>query len=134
MKEKKILMIDDDDINNYIAEEWIKTNYQDKASLRVFSDAEEAVDFLRTCPEQNYPDLIMCDLKMPSFDGFEFVELYEKEFYTQHHDTKIVILSSSIKKDDIQKAKEYPSVVDFVPKLSVQDNFKHIFTQYLSST
>lgn len=132
MKEKKkILMIDDDDINNYIAEEWINTNYHDEADLMVFSDAEEAVDFLRTCPEQTFPDLIMSDLKMPSFDGFEFIELYEKEFYSQHPDTRIVILSSSIKKDDIQKAREYPSVIDFVPKLSVQDNFKHIFTQYL---
>lgn len=132
MKEKKkIVLIDDDDINNYIAEEWIKTHYQDKADLMVFSDAGEAVDFLRTNTEQTFPDLIMCDLKMPSFNGFEFVEQYEKEFYPQHPETRIVILSSSIKKDDIQKSRAYPSVIDFVPKLSVQDNFKHIFTQYL---
>lgn len=131
MKEKKkILMIDDDEINNYIAEEWVNTNYQNVASLIVFSDAEEAVAHLRTCPEQDFPDLIMCDLKMPGFDGFEFIEQYEKEFYHQHQDTKIVILSSSIRKDDIKKSKEYISVVDFVPKLSIQDSFKHIFTEY----
>lgn len=131
MKKKKILMIDDDDINNYIAEQWIKTSYEDTVSLMVYPDVEGAIQFLESCPKQDFPDLITCDLKMPGFDGFEFVEIYEEEFFRRYPDTRIVILSSSIRKDDMEKAKSYASVIDFVPKLSVQDNFKHIFSQYL---
>ncbi len=130
---KEILMIDDDEINNFIADEWIKTNYVDIINLTAYADAEHALDHLRTCPVASFPLLIMCDLKMPGLDGFEFVEWYEKEFYQQYPQTKIVILTSSIRKDDEKRVKQYKSVADFVAKLSVQNNFRYIVESYLNS-
>lgn len=128
---KKVLLVDDDEINNYIAEEWIKTTYPDQVELLTFLDAEQAIQYLDTCERNNFPDLILCDLKMPAFDGFEFIELYEEEFFQQYPSTKVFILSSSIRKDDEEKAKSYPSVSGFIPKLSIQDNFQHIFNHHL---
>lgn len=128
---KEILMIDDDEINNYIAEEWIKTHYEDLIHLTAYADAEFALDHLRNCPAERFPVLIMCDLKMPGLDGFEFVEWYEKEFYPTYPDTKIVILTSSIRRDDEKRVKQYVSVADFVAKLSVQNNFRYIIESYL---
>lgn len=130
-QKKKILLIDDDEINNFIAEEWIKTSYPDQVELLTFLDAEKAIQYLDTCKGNNFPDLIMCDLKMPTLHGFEFIELYEEEFFQQYPNTKILILSSSIRKDDEDKAKSYQSVSGFIPKLSIQDNFQHIFNHHL---
>lgn len=44
-----------------------------------FRDPEKALDFMRTSP----PDLILLDIKMPKMDGFQFLEILEKEKLTR---------------------------------------------------
>ncbi|MEM9674238.1 MAG: response regulator [Cyclobacteriaceae bacterium] len=128
---RKILLIDDDEINNFIAEEWLKSNHNE-TQLFAYSNVEDALVYLRSSTDEEYPDLILCDLKMPMYDGFEFIELYENEFYPDHPNTKLVVVSSSLRKQDINKAKGYQSVSDFVAKHSIQENFRFIFENYLN--
>lgn len=125
----RILSIDDDEINNFVAEEWLKSNTV-HTDFVAFTSAEDALQHLRSCTKAVYPHLLLCDLNMPMYDGFEFIELYENEFYPEYPETKLVVLSASLRKQDIDKAKSYPSVSDFVAKNSVQQNFEHILEQY----
>ena len=125
----RILSIDDDEINNFVAEEWIKSNTR-QTEFTAFTSAEDALQHLRSCTKAVYPHLLLCDLNMPMYDGFEFIELYENEFYPNYPDTTLVVLSSSLRKQDIEKAKSYPSVSNFVAKHSVQQNFECILEKY----
>ena len=125
----RILSIDDDDINNFVAEEWIKSNTE-QTEFMAFTSAEDALQHLRSCTKAVYPHLILCDLNMPMYDGFEFIELYENEFYPDFPETKLVVLSSSLRKQDIDQSKSYASVSDFVAKHSVQKNFEYILERF----
>jgi CheY-like chemotaxis protein len=64
-----------------------------------------------------YPQLIFLDLNMPVMGGWEFLDCFSKEDYrTQFKDCKVIVLSSTIDPDDINKAKTYPMVLDFLSK------------------
>ena len=63
-----------------------------------------------------FPDVIYVDLNMPVLNGFDFIELYEQEFLRDHPDSKIYMLSSSLRPEDKKKAMNYKCVKDFVSK------------------
>jgi CheY-like chemotaxis protein len=59
---------------------------------------------------------------MPVKNGFDFIEEFEKGFLPQHRDTKIFMLSSSLREEDKQSAMIFESVADFVNKNEI-DSF-----------
>ena len=112
----QVLLIDDDEINNFTVEavlgkvDFIK-GYEIKES------GWEALDYLKRCEEEGqFPDLILVDINMPEMDGHEFVERYEAVFWQKHPTTKISMLSSSISESDRKKSMAYSSVSEYAFK------------------
>jgi CheY-like chemotaxis protein len=114
---KKHLLIDDEEIFNYIQSEVIH-NLRPEDEVVCHSSATDALHFLRTCIKNNekWPDFIFLDIRMPEMNGFEFLE-HLKEFDTTLFDsTKIYMLSSSLDERDVQRALSYPFVKGFREK------------------
>lgn len=117
-----ILCIDDDPITLMLCKMVIK-----KASFSneiiTAKNGEEALNYFNRFKETNTndqsskkPQLIFLDLNMPVMGGWEFLDSFSKVKYSDFNTTKVIILSSTIDPDDLEKAKKYPMVLDFLSK------------------
>ncbi|WP_304198481.1 response regulator [Flavobacterium alvei] len=115
----KILCIDDDQITLMLCKMVIaKASFSNEiATAKNGEDALNFFDILKTSDKNIIkPELIFLDLNMPIMNGWEFLEAFNTEKYAEFHNTKIIILSSTIDPGDLEKSKKFPLVIDFLPK------------------
>jgi CheY-like chemotaxis protein len=114
---QSVLLIDDNEIDNFINERMISTSGFSKQVI-VKNSCDAALDYLKNHQDDliNLPDVIFLDLNMPGKDGFAFLNEFEKLSPTARGKCKIVVLSSSISPDDINKASTNPYVFKYVNK------------------
>jgi CheY-like chemotaxis protein len=99
-------------------------------------NGEEALKFFNTikysntnsAPNKN-PQLIFLDLNMPVMGGWEFLDLFIRDDYSDFNTTKVIILSSTIDPADIEKAKTYPIIIDFLSKPITQSMLEYVKTK-----
>ena len=112
---KKILLVDDDATTHYITEKVLRQSGAEVDLLKAWH-GREALDIVReVCQNEECPELILLDIKMPVMDGFGFLEQLQKAADLSTTTIRIVLLSSSTHYLDMAKAKEYP-VIGFVEK------------------
>jgi CheY-like chemotaxis protein len=103
-KIKSVLLVDDDNINNFINERLIKklamTQY-----VNIAVNGEEALDFLKkkNSSKEPMPELILLDINMPVMDGFEFLKEYEKLDLPDKEKVVITMLTTSTNPGDMDK-------------------------------
>ncbi len=111
-----VLLIDDNEIDNFINERMI-TSSRFAEKVEVKNSADAALNFLRGLKEgDTIPEIIFLDLNMPVKDGFAFLIEFDQMSEFIRANTKIVVLSSSISPDDINKASTNPYVIKYVNK------------------
>ena len=104
---KKIYLIDDQPISNFITKKLLEIEGFEGA-VKDFTDPTEA---FQNVAEDN-DALIFLDLNMPGMNGWDFLDAMKaKDIYH-----KIIILTSSTSKVDIEKAQEYPCVIKYMVK------------------
>lgn len=113
---RKVLLIDDNEIDNFINERMI-TSSGFSTEVIVKNSADAALDFLKSLTNtSDFPEIIFLDLNMPVKDGFDFLIEYETVADAIKNFSKIVVLSSSISPEDINKASTNTHVFKYVNK------------------
>lgn len=119
MNYKKICLIDDDKMQHWLNGKIIH-NIDQTIEIYNYSNAEAALNDLKNNAIK--PDIIFLDINMPMMDGWEFLE----EASTQNLEIPIQMLTSSIDKNDYEKARKYEVVKGFLHKPLKQETLESI--------
>ncbi|RYD91592.1 MAG: response regulator [Sphingobacteriales bacterium] len=121
-----VLLVDDDEINNFISIKLIKKAILN-TDITACLNGKFAIDQLLAKDPNDLPDYILLDINMPIMNGWEFLDEYNRLNIDPLQKTKIYIISSSVFSNDISKAKSYPLVQDFISKPLNVERIKEIF-------
>ena len=109
--------MDDNEIDNFINERIISSSgFCDQIIVR--NSADGALNYLREISgdENKIPDFIFLDLNMPVKDGFGFLADFDGLGDSIKGKSRVVVLSSSISPEDINKASANPYVFKYLNK------------------
>lgn len=113
----KLLCVDDDPITLMLYK-MVIAKAEFASSVDTAQNGEEAIAYFDGLLESGgeFPKLIFLDLNMPVMGGWEFLDLFSSQKYSAFHTSKVIVLSSTIDPQDIEKSKSYPQVIDFRSK------------------
>jgi len=122
----KVLLIDDDEASTFLSE----TILQDMGAateIEIATDAFAACDLVKN---KNCPDIIFLDIRMPRMDGFGFLDRLAKMGACGR--TKVIMLTSSYRKEDKEKALNYSNVLDYFEKPLTEQIVEKVREEYYS--
>ena len=124
---KNLLLIDDDLIYTFVFPELVSQSGKVE-HFHIENDGLNGLKYLQSC--QEYPDLILLDLKMPVMDGFGFLEEYGQHFAHKLPNTIVVVMTSSIRQKDREEVMKHAFVSDFLSKPITESLLDHISEKY----
>ena len=114
---KKVMVIDDNEMDLYISKRIIERHAFAEEVL-LMESAKDALAFFEANADnvENLPSLIFLDINMPDMNGFEFLEAYNALSETVKRNSIIMMLTTSVHDEDIQRADKCPYVRNYLNK------------------
>lgn len=122
-----ILLVDDDDVTNFLSKEMLRL-YMASPTIDIALNGQEAIDFLLSNADdpEKIPDLILLDINMPIMDGWDFLAEFDKINRPGFEKINIIMFTSSVYYEDIDRARTYASVRNIYSKPLDEQKIKEI--------
>lgn len=116
-----VILIDDNFIDNFVHKKLLGS-IKIANQFHEFTKPTDAINYLKLFKgfsdesHKNFVDLIFLDLNMPIMDGFKFLEEFKIMCNHIKPKTTIIVLSSSINKEDRERVKNEVFVGGYIQK------------------
>ena len=108
MKYSTVFIVDDDIVFHFIIKKlFVRSNLN--VQTNYFFNGLEAIEAIKN--DNIIPDLILLDINMPIYDGWQFLEEFRKIKNDLSKNTDVFLISSSDDISDINKAAFYKEEV-----------------------
>jgi CheY-like chemotaxis protein len=120
------IIIDDRELDCYIAEKLIDKT-EKSVQNRIYFNAIDALKEIELDDTQeNTLYIILLDVMMPVISGFEFIERFEKLSENIQRKYRIIPITTSLNKNDLNVLAKYNSVECVLKKPYTFQNFREI--------
>jgi CheY-like chemotaxis protein len=132
-KLKCIMLVDDNEHDNFFHEREIKKNNQETIVI-VKNTGMEALEYLKSqkTGDETIPDLIFLDINMPGMNGWEFLAEYNKLDKEIQSRVIVVMLTTSDNPDDTLRAKTWSFVSEYITKPLTKEKVKEIISIFFN--
>lgn len=116
--ETRFIVIDDDLINNMLCKIVIKET-SGESEIKTFNNPETGFEYIANeygDTKSKVPTVLLLDINMPSWTGWDFLNNFEKLDQKIKDQIKIYMLSSSVDSKDIERALTNKNVVNYIMK------------------
>lgn len=113
---KMEFIIVDDSVFDLFTEEKLLLKSGLTETVRTFSSAQQAIDYLRGQGEDMPETVILLDLQMPGLNGFEFTEQYGLLPDPIRKRIRLFMISSTVDISDIEQAEANPYIIRLLSK------------------
>ena len=122
-----VMLIDDNETDNFISKRIIEiTEFAKRVEVK--NSGQHALEYLSEHANDTHqlPSLIFLDINMPVMDGFMFLYEFENLPEPVREKCRVIILSSSDNKRDIDKIINNKSVIQYITKPLTQNVLEEI--------
>jgi CheY-like chemotaxis protein len=127
---RHVVLIDDEDDCNFVSTLVIKKAGFTGRITSITSGAE-ALDWLRSLPTGDLPDIVFVDINMPGMSGFDLLAACEREGVFPNGHSSVIVFSSSILPMDIERAHSFPFVSGYAEKALDADRFNDYCAEHI---
>jgi CheY-like chemotaxis protein len=125
------LLVDDDSTTNYLNRKLLE-RMEVAEQVMVAQNGQEALQVLvEQCTDASpsCPALILLDINMPRMNGFEFLSAYEQLPLPQRGAIVIVMLTTSLHTQDLERLQQFP-VAGFLSKPLSKDKVEQVLQMH----